>query len=501
MKVRRTSPNLKLRIGNETILWNKMMKEVKEKRFAGPFENPPFEHFIQSPVGLVPKDDGKKTRLIFHLSYPRSGDSVNSLTPHEICKVKYCEFDDAIRRCLEEGVGCSIAKSDMSSAFRHLGIKKQHWQLLVMKAKSPFNGKFYYFVDKCLPFGSSISCAHFQAFSNAVAFIVSFYTQKQTINYLDDFLFAALLKLLCNEQVNMFLKICADINFPVSMEKTTWASHCMVFLGLLIDTIRQIVCVPQNKIAKAKDTINEVLSKKKVTLHRLQKICGYLNFLCRAILPGRAFTRRLYAHTSGVLKPHHHIKITGEMRSDLTLWLQFLDHPTAYCRPFIEFQGRNASEIDFYSDASRNFELGMGAICQNSWMFQGWDQEIESFDPSIEYLELFALSAALLTWLNRFRNQRIFVFCDNISVVQMINNMSSTCKNCMVLIRLVVLEAMKMNVRVYAKHVRTQLNSAADALSRRNFSKFRRVTEHKMMDLEPTPIPACIWPMRNIWIK
>ena len=67
--VKKTSLNLKLRIGNETILWNKMMKEVKEKHFTGPFEKPPFEHFIQSLVGLVPKDDGRKTRLIFHLSY------------------------------------------------------------------------------------------------------------------------------------------------------------------------------------------------------------------------------------------------------------------------------------------------------------------------------------------------------------------------------------------------------------------------------------------------
>ena len=30
-KVQLTSPNLKLRIGNETVLWNKIMKEVKEK--------------------------------------------------------------------------------------------------------------------------------------------------------------------------------------------------------------------------------------------------------------------------------------------------------------------------------------------------------------------------------------------------------------------------------------------------------------------------------------
>ena len=47
------------------------MKEVKLGRYAGPFPTIPYEEdFIQSPIGLVPKDQGCDTRLIFHLSYP-----------------------------------------------------------------------------------------------------------------------------------------------------------------------------------------------------------------------------------------------------------------------------------------------------------------------------------------------------------------------------------------------------------------------------------------------
>ena len=70
---KQTAPNLKLRVGSELELWNKVMKEVQLKRFAGPFKKPPFEFFVQSPIGLVPKDKGLKTRLIFHLSYPWGG--------------------------------------------------------------------------------------------------------------------------------------------------------------------------------------------------------------------------------------------------------------------------------------------------------------------------------------------------------------------------------------------------------------------------------------------
>ena len=94
--IKKTSPNLKLCVGSETVLWNKIMKEVKKLRYAGPYEGIPFDSYIQSPVGLVPKDGGKDTRLIFHLSYPKKGDSVNSQMSKKLMSVSYCDFMDAV---------------------------------------------------------------------------------------------------------------------------------------------------------------------------------------------------------------------------------------------------------------------------------------------------------------------------------------------------------------------------------------------------------------------
>ena len=178
--VQHRSPNLKFRgVGNKTILWNKVMKEVKLGCFPGPFKEIPFKNFIQSQIGLVPKDDRKTTRLIFHLSYPQGKNSwlVNANTDKALCSVTYPSFDRAVQLCIAARKCCMTAKSDMTSAFRHLRIKKLHWKFLVMMAESPINKKIYFFVDKCLPFGSSISCAHFQEFSNAVAYLVHWKTK------------------------------------------------------------------------------------------------------------------------------------------------------------------------------------------------------------------------------------------------------------------------------------------------------------------------------------
>ena len=144
--VKRQAPNLKLTCGDETDLWNKVMKEVKLKRFAGPFRQVSFSNYIQSPIGLVPKDSGRDTRLIFHLSYPRNGlkESVNSNIDPDKCKVVYPEFSRAITRCLQEGRFCYLSRSDFSSAFRNLSILRKHWKYLVMRARNPDDGKLYF---------------------------------------------------------------------------------------------------------------------------------------------------------------------------------------------------------------------------------------------------------------------------------------------------------------------------------------------------------------------
>ena len=509
--VQQKAPNLKITIGSKTELWNKVMKEVQCKRYAGPFEEIPFQHYIQSPIGLVPKDNGKSTRLIFHLSYPRLNGteqkSVNANTPKHLMTVAYPDLETAIRMCLKEGLGCLAGKSDLKSAFRNLGMKPQDWCLLVMKAESPIDHKIYYFVDKCMPFGAAISCSHFQRFSNALAHIVRVKSGKDTLNYLDDFFFVSIMKLICDKQIKLFIMICNLINFPISLDKTFWGETQIVFLGTLIDTTKQQIFMPIEKINKALEMISDFLSRKKskVTLREIQQLCGLLNFFTRAIVPGRAFTRRLYALTSNksCMKPNHHIKLKQENKLDLILWNQFLSHPAAFAWDFTDFTKCYTSEdIELYTDASGNPYLGVGGYCNSDWFVQKWDSTfIFRNEPSINYLELYGVACAVLLWISRFSNRKIALFCDNRSVVDMINKNTSKCKNCMVLIRIIVMEGLKHNVRIAAKHVLGTNNKISDCLSRMKFLEFHRITSGKSMNSQKTEIPEIIWPMEKIWLK
>ena len=501
-EVRLRSRNLPLTVGSQTELWNKVMSEVKVGRYAGPFTDIPFNFYIQSPIGLVPKDQGKKTCLIFHLSHPKGGTtSVNANTPESMTSVDYPKFDEAIELCLKAGKGCAIAKSDLISAFRILGLQPKFWKYLVLKAQCPIDQHVYYFIDKCMPFGASISCAAFQKVSDAISHLVTYRTGRKNVNYLDDYFFVALLKLICNNQVKSFMQVCAEIGFPVSLDKTYWATNIMTFLGLLIDTNRQLILIPLEKLDKAKALVNKIRNSKRITLGQLQQLCGVLNFLCKCIVPGRAFTRRLYAAGAGLTNEYHHLPVTKEMKSDLQVWAGFLDQPDGFCRPFVDFDRLDPEVTDFYTDASGNPDLGAGGHCGSSWFILQWDHDyFAEFDPSIDYLELYALTIGIKLWLHRFRNKRITVFCDNLGVVHMINSNTSSSKACMVLIREIVLHSIVCNARVFAAHVPTRANVYADLLSRLKYRQFREVSRRRKDYFRgrPDTIPVCLWPMEKV---
>ena len=155
------------------------------------------------------------------------------------------------------------------------------------------------------------------------------------------------------------------------------------------------------------------MSKRKITVKQLQQICGFLNLLCKCIVPGRAFTRQMYSYASTknaskLLMSHHHIRVSREIKLDLNMWSQVLEHPLVYCRHFLDFESYiSANEIRFFMDASGNFKLGMGGVCERSWFTKMWDSNfMKTYNPSIEYLELYALVTGIFAVDTQIQEQK-----------------------------------------------------------------------------------------------
>ena len=205
--------------------------------------------------------------------------------------MKYEDLDRAIHYCISLikqvtsiNEQLCFGKTDFSMAFRILPVLVSQRWLLVMMAEHPKSKTRFYFIDLCLPFGSSWSCALFQDFSDAMKNIAQV-KMSQTLrapmaipNYLDDFLFIALLRQVCNAMVKQFLVICAQVGCPVSQEKMEYASPLMIFLGILLDGWNQLLIIPMDKRVKALNLLNWVIQKRKVTVKFIQQLTGTLNF-------------------------------------------------------------------------------------------------------------------------------------------------------------------------------------------------------------------------------
>ena len=276
-----------MKVGSRTQLWNKLIKEVRAGHVAGPYDNIPFENYIQSPIGLVPKaGNSGQTRLIFHLSFDfgekQEDLSLNHHTDDELCTVKYNDINAAVKQCIEvqeearalkaatvefdemtadnksnqmnseDNELIFLGKSDIKSAFCLVPLSLYSWMWLIMMAMNPKTKKWQFFVDKCLPFGASISCAVFQRFSNALKHLMQFRTNRKSLtNYLDDFLFIAYMKQLCDNMIQPFIDLCQEVGVLLAFDKTEWSSVRIVFLGILLDGKDMILAIPEDKRRKA----------------------------------------------------------------------------------------------------------------------------------------------------------------------------------------------------------------------------------------------------------
>ena len=465
----------------ENIAFDIALKEISLGRLAGPFDQRPLPNLRLSPVGLVPKKDGTY-RLIHHLSHPE-GSSVNDFIPNKFCTVQYASFDNALSILAKLGRGSIAVRLDIKSAFRLLPVHPSDFDLLGYKIMDK------YFVDKCLPFGCSISCSLFEKFSTFLEWYFCLtYDCDNVIHYLDDFLIASYTMSECKSLISNFELMCKNLGVPLATEKTIGPASVITFLGLEIDTNKMCVRIPEEKLSRLKVELEGLLNKKKATLRELQSVTGLLNFCTRAIPPGRSFLRRFYDAMTGLYKPYHKVRVNSNLREDIRVWLTFLDLYNGVYK-YDLYEWNDASDLNLYTDSAGSSHLGCAAIFVTEWVFFQWPVQWRHTPlmRDITFLELVPIVLAIHIWGSILENKRIILNTDNNALVAILNKKSSKSKRVMRLIRPLVLHCLVHNIQIKASHIQGKSNVIADSLSRLQWSKFFK--SFPQADVLPRPIP------------
>ncbi|XP_041432165.1 uncharacterized protein LOC121397936 [Xenopus laevis] len=339
--------------------------------------------------------------------------------------------------------------------------------------------------------GCSLSCFYFEAFASFLQWVVQWETgSKGVIHYLDDFLFvgpagSSSFGIL----LSTFTWFARKFAIPLALEKTIPPTTTLEFLGIQIDTVNREFRLPEEKVAKLRSILNSTLKSKKVKLKHIQSLIGHLNFATRVIPIGRVFNRRLIALTSGLDNPNWHIRIPQVVKDDLIVWQEFLENFNG----ITYWQGElfeNAA-LNLYTDAAAS--AGFGAIFGTHWIADAWPSfwvELK-LTKNLVLLEFFPLLVVLEVWGPQLANKRIVWHCDNMGVVQVVNNLSSNSPPVLRLLRQAVFRALKFNILIQAKHIPGCTNVVADALSRFQFNELWEIANY--LDKEGTPCPQHLW--------
>lgn len=359
-----------------TVVSVHLQKEKKKGRLAGPFDHPPFPDLHCSPLAVIEKKEKGTYRLIHDLSFPQNSvlDSINAGISKNFTSVQYETLDHVIQSVLQNGKGSLIAKADIESAFRIIPIAPKDYHLLGFS----WEDKFWY--DRCLPMGCATSCQIFEKFSCAVQWIMKErFGASDMSHILDDFIFVGPAKShKCQTDLNNFLSLAAQVEIPIKNEKTVQPSAVVDVHGVELDTIKMETRLPLEKITKIRSMLETFLLRKKVTLRELQSLLGLLNFATKAIVPGRAFSRRLIQLTVGVSRPGHRIRLNREAKADLLAWKTFLksfNGRTLFCHPSLI----SSNAIRLYTDASS--KKGYAAVLGAKWFWSLAAMLVRSYTP------------------------------------------------------------------------------------------------------------------------
>lgn len=171
------------------------------------------------------------------------GASINDLIDLTKCSLSCISVDNLANRAISLGKGSLTAKVDIKSACRLVPVWPPHHQRLGIK----WNDKIY--IDVMLPFGLRSAPRIFNAIADTLEWCVASRGVVNIFHYLDDFAVVGPPDSeSCHQDMITLKQVCTELGVPLAPDKQEEPSTTIVFLGIVIDTVKQELRLPTEKL-------------------------------------------------------------------------------------------------------------------------------------------------------------------------------------------------------------------------------------------------------------
>ena len=470
---RANMPSTRLR---PTVIADYIAKELGKGRMIGPLP-PSWKPLLHiSRFGLIPKGHNTgKFRLITDLSFPH-GDSVNDGINPDLVSLSYITVDNVAEIVQRLGRGTLLAKMDIEAAYRLIPVHPQDRILQGME----WEGEVY--VDSCLPFGLRSAPKIFNAVADALCWCLQQCGIQYVLHYLDDYIVVAPPDSdECARAVRVMEHTCNRLGVPMAADKKEGPVTALIFLGILVDTVAGELRLPEDKLERLKNLLQQWGTKRVCRRKELESLIGLLNHACKVVRPGRSFLRRLIdlLHQTGN-RPEGDsiIRLSNACRADIAWWREFVDswNGVSFLQP-----PQSLPTVEVTTDAPGTW--GCGARHNTSWFQVHWDSRASSL--SIAAKELVPIILACAAWGQSWHACQVRCRCDNQVVVAALRSRSCKDPGVMRLLRCLTYVEAQIGCHLYGVYIDTHSNHLADDLSRNNVLSF--LSKVPSADSQPTP--------------
>ena len=418
--------------------------------------------------------DKVKWRVIHDLSHP-IGENVNSFV-----ESPYFELPTAVQFARRLSRGAYIWKGDIDKAFRIVPVRKRDWPLLAFH----IDGVLY--VDTRLPFGHGLSPYYFVNFVGRPVLYVAVRRGASLLGalagYVDDFFGGCDTYEKALEQMELWLKVCADLGVPVSKAKTFLPSQIVEILGFIIDTVNMSISVDPERIQDILDEMTRIEGRKAVRKSDLERLAGKMVFVCSVVPGGRTFMREILNTMNSLRHKNHWAHLSAGFQSDLRWWRRFAlkwngveSIPPPISIPWrwltSDASGEHGLGI-FVCGAAVHVPLALDLLKdQSSTASSNEERELIIAETELIAMILLVAVAAVL-----FPGEHLLLGADNTVAIAWFDKGTSPRPRAMRALRLLWRIQATYRVHITVRYMPSEQNTLSDAASRRDAFQFFRAS-------------------------
>ena len=435
-----------------------LARESEQMRVVGPFrKNPLSVPLMVSPMNSVPKANDDERRVIVDLSWPH-GSSINDgiskdVYLGEIIDLHYASVEDVCQMVLQMGVGSLIYKRDLRRAYRQIPVDPGDYCYLGYC----WNEEFYF--DTVLCMGQRNAAMACSRVTKAVMHMHENAGHAGT-SYLDDLIGVSP----ADEAVEAYDglgELLLQLGLFENFVKACPPATIQIVLGVLIDTVNGTISVPSDKMEDINSLLIVWRKKRKTNKVDLQALIGKLQFVSKCVRQSRIFVNRLLETLRSFSSDNIRIKLTDSFKKDIRWWWLFMGefNGVSFIPPLVWHE----PDVTFSTDSCLK---GCGGICNREYFHMSYPEHLLSRDLPIHALEMPAVLVAIRFWGKYCVGGKIQIYCDNESVVKVLNSSKTKDDFMGSCLREIWLEVSKCGFEMRAIHLPGVENRVADWLSR-----------------------------------